>query len=358
MKEKGNTTNRKLDHINICLTNNVEFKSKTPGFEDVSFIHRAIPTIDMSEITFNTSFLDFEFNAPLIIGAMTGGHPEAKEINENLAIAAEELGIGMGVGSQRAAIENDNVIETYSIVRERAPNTFIIANIGAPQIVELDNTAIKKIINMISANALAIHLNKLQESIQPEGDTSFKNFIVKLSELTKQLKLPVIVKETGAGISKEDAKSLADAGVSAIDISGAGGTSWAGVEALRSKNKYGEFFWDWGIPTVISLVECLNTVKLPIIASGGVRSGLDVAKALALGAEIVEISLPLLKKAKKNVKAVKRYLEHILQQLKIVMYLVGANTIDDLKNTPLIISGNTANWLKLRGIDVSVYATR
>ncbi|MHA1754149.1 MAG: type 2 isopentenyl-diphosphate Delta-isomerase, partial [Candidatus Odinarchaeia archaeon] len=251
---KNRTVKRKLDHIKICLSDNVEFQLKTTGFEEIHFIHRAIPKIKMDEIDLSVNFLNHNFKAPIIIGAMTGGHPETLEINKRLAIIAEEFGIGMGVGSQRAALENNDVKNTFSIVRDMAPNSFLLSNIGAPQLRDIKISELNEIIEILDADALAIHLNPLQESIQPEGETSFIEFTKKLSYISKEINRPIMVKETGAGISKEDALELEMNGASAVDISGAGGTSWAAVEAIRGKNELGKVFREWGIPTAISLV--------------------------------------------------------------------------------------------------------
>ena len=236
---------------------------------------------------------------------MTGGAEEATTINASIAEAVEKLGLGMGLGSQRAAIENKSLEKTYRIAREKAPNAFLIANVGGVQLVHgYGVKEVKKIVEMIDADAVAVHLNALQEAVQPEGQTNFQGVLSKIGEITGELDVPVIVKETGAGISSEDAKALEKAGVKAIDVGGVGGTSFAAVEYYRStqqKDVYlGEVFWDWGIPTAVSLVENAQTVKLPLIASGGIRSGTDIAKALALGASLASVSQPILETAVKG----------------------------------------------------------
>ncbi len=350
--------NRKADHLDICINSDVESQVKTTGFEDISFIHRAIPKFKMDEIKLESLFLGYRLKYPIIIGAMTGGHSKALEFNRKLGELAEEYGIGMGLGSQRAALNNDRLVETYRIAREVAPNTFLIANIGAPQLSSLKSFELEKIINMISANALAVHLNCLQESIQLEGETSFCCLLENLNKVTREISIPVIVKETGAGICWEDAKKIEEAGVSAIDVSGAGGTSWSAVEYIRGGSELGRIFWDWGIPTAVSLIECVNSVKIPVIASGGVRTGIDIAKSLSLGANAVSISLPFLRAAAKGMHTLRNYLDNIIQQLKVTMYLIGAKTIEDLRKLPLIITGKTSEWLKLRGFDVAQYVNR
>ena len=282
------TGKRKEDHIRICLGNKAQSKTATSGFEDIQLIHRALPEVNKEKIKLSTTFLGKKFNAPIIVGAMTGGTEQATQINSSIAQAVEKLGLGMGVGSQRAAIENQKLEQTYAIARKMAPNAFLIANIGGVQLVHgYGLKEVKKVVEMIDADAVAIHLNALQEAVQPEGQTNFKGVLAKIAEIAGAIDTPVIVKETGAGISAEDAKALENAGVKSIDVGGVGGTSFAAVEYYRSTaeaNLSGEAFWDWGIPTVVSLIETVQTVKLPVIASGGLRCGTDIAKALALNA--------------------------------------------------------------------------
>src|SRR5665647_2811483 len=302
------TGKRKEDHIRICLGNKAQAKNATSGFEDIQLVHRALPEVNKEKIKLSTSFLGKKFNAPIIVGAMTGGTDQATQINASIAQAVEKLGLGMGVGSQRAAIENQKLEQTYAIARKMAPNAFLIANIGGVQLVHgYGLKEVKKVVEMIDADAVAVHLNALQEAVQPEGQTNFKGVLAKIGEIAAALDTPVIVKETGAGISAEDAKALENAGVKAIDVGGVGGTSFAAVEYYRSnkqkdvvQNFLGEAFWDWGIPTAISLIETAQTVKLPLIASGGVRSGTDVAKALALNSSLASISQPILQTAVKG----------------------------------------------------------
>lgn len=368
VKSQANLTfNRKIDHLRICLNKNVSFIGKSTGFNDVEFIHNALPEIDFDEISLETSLLGYKLNAPIIISAMTGGSRVAMKINEVLARAAEKLGIGMGVGSQRVALENPSLSSTFSIVREVAPNAFLIANLGAAQFsLGFGVEEARKAIEMIDANALAVHLNPLQEAVQCEGEPKFRGVLSKLNELVAELDVPLIVKETGAGISREVAVLLEKIGVKCVDIGGAGGTSWAAVEyfrALESNNdlyaSIAKLFWDWGIPTAISVCEVSCATGLEIIATGGVRSGLDVAKAIALGASSAGIALPLLRPAyERGVEGVLDFLNKVILELRTVMFLVGAKSISDLKRVPLIIGGFTAEWLKLRGIKLEKYARR
>ena len=290
---------------------------------------------------------------------MTGGTEIATQINASIAEAVEKLGLGMGVGSQRAAIEDRKLEKTYAIARKKAPNAFLIANIGGVQLVRgYGIKEVKKVVEMIDADAVVVHLNALQEAVQPEGQTNFNGLLAKIGEIASALDTPVIVKETGAGICAEDAKALEAAGVKAIDVGGVGGTSFAAVEYYRGKNSLGEAFWDWGIPTAISVIETTQSVKLPVVASGGVRSGLDIAKALALNANLASVSQPVLEAAVKSSVETENLLSFLIEELRNVMFLVGAKNIDCLAKVPLVISGATAEWLKTRGFNIEGYARR
>jgi isopentenyl-diphosphate delta-isomerase len=360
------TEKRKADHIKICLNEKAQAREATAGFEDVQFIHRALPEIDKHKIDLSTTFFGHKFSAPLIIGAMTGGTAEATPINAAIAEAVEKLQLGMGVGSQRAAIENSKLEKTFSVVRKKAPTAFLIANIGGVQLVHgYGLKEVKKSLEMIDADAVAIHLNALQEAVQPEGQTNFKGVLAKIGEIAGELGKPVIVKETGSGIAAEDAKKLEAAGVKAIDIAGTGGTSFAAVEYYRAKGQensmqhfLGDAFWDWGIPTVVSLAETTQTVRIPVIASGGVRTGMDIAKALALNTSLASVSQPALQAAVKGAKDTENMLSLLIEELRNVMFLVGAEKVENLAKTPVVVAGKTAEWLKTRGFNVENYAKR
>ncbi len=360
------TEKRKTEHIRICLEEDVKAKKTSTGFEDVSLVHRAIPEISQKDVDLTTQVFDHKFSAPLIVTGITGGTEKAFEINASIAKAVEELGLGMGVGSQRAALENPKLERTYSIVRKKAPNAFVLANIGAPQIRKGDILKqVRRAIDMIGADALAVHLNPLQEAVQPEGETDYSGILQKIVELARSVNVPVVVKETGAGISAEDARRLVDAGASGIDVAGAGGTSWAAVEYYRAKQRrdfsgqeVGKDLWDWGIPTVATLVEVVQTVNVPVIASGGVRTGSDVAKALALGASLAGFALPVLGPSLKDSGEVKEKLNLVVRQLRTVMFLIGASSIEGLNDVPVVVGGKTAEWLRARGFDIISYARR
>ncbi|MDW8048788.1 MAG: type 2 isopentenyl-diphosphate Delta-isomerase [Nitrososphaerota archaeon] len=357
---------RKEEHIDICLREDVEARRVSAGFDDVFLVHRAAPEINLSDIDLSTVFLAHKFSAPIFVEAITGGTENAAKINAAIAEAVEDLNIGMGVGSQRAALEKSELESTYRIAREKAPTAFLAANIGASQIcMEGGARLAERAVEMIDADALVIHLNPLQESIQPEGEVNYSGILGKIDEISRALDVPVIVKETGAGISAEDARRLKGAGVSAIDVAGAGGTSWAAVEYYRAKKRQnhlreelGISLWDWGIPTVVSLVEVSQSVDLPLIASGGIRSGLDAAKSLAIGASLAGFALPILEAASKGSENVKRKIALVIHELRTVMFLSGASDLEKLRSVPIVITGRTAEWLRARGFQIETYARR
>ena len=346
-------SDRKLEHLLICENYDVEFKNKTTGFEDIELIHNVLPEIDKNDIDLSTEVFGKKLDSPLFITAITGGHPAAKKVNKQLAVAAESNGIALGVGSQRAACEHPELADTYTVVRENAPDCLLVGNIGAPQL----NLA-EKAVEILDADILAIHLNPLQESIQPEGDLDARGYIDLIHQITESVDIPILAKETGCGISAESAKLLVDAGVDFIDIEGAGGTSWAAVETYRAEDRYlGEIFWDWGIPTAVSTVEVTNAVNVPVISSGGIRTGLEAAKAIALGADAVGMALPFLKNCASQ-EALNIFINRFNDSLRIAMFLVGANNIEELKQSNLVIRGKTREWLNERGINTKVYSRR
>lgn len=345
---------RKRDALDIPLSKEAQYKNVTTYLEYVTLIHNALPELNIDEIDTSTTFLGHKLSAPIIIDSMTGGADEAKEINSRLAEVAEEFKIGMGLGSQRAGLLSEELEETYSIAREKAPSAFLIANIGAAQLAKgLSIDDIRKIIDMIKANALAIHLNPLQELVQPEGEPVFKGVYDKIAEVVRSINIPVIVKEVGSGISREVAVKLAIINVKAINLAGGGGTSWAGVErhraesAARDYNTHlGDLFWDWGIPTAASLLEVRNAVDISVIASGGLRNGLDIAKCLVLGADLTALAYPFLKAASESSDKVSKFSKLVIDELKSVMFLVGAGNIAALHNTRYILGSELLEWFK------------
>jgi isopentenyl-diphosphate delta-isomerase len=362
---RNKTAKRKLSHIQTTLHEQVQAHVST-GFDDVRLVHKALPEINRDEIDLSTELFGHKLRAPLMIESMTGGTPLAAKINRTLARVAEELGIGMGVGSQRAAIEDESLAYTYRVTRETAPSIPLFANLGCPQISQQDGLdRAKKAVDMINATGLFIHLNALQESVQFEGETNFTNMITKIGELAHGLSVPVLVKETGAGIATETARALENVGVKGINVSGMGGTSWAAVEYYRAREKkyslqmqLGETFWDWGTPTVPSIVEVANSTKLKVFASGGVRNGLHIAKAIALGASYGGLALPMLKSVSSGENAAIARLATVVEELKNAMFLTGSRNLEELQNIPLIITGSTYQWLTQRGFDPAKYATR
>ncbi len=356
---------RKQDHIRICLERDVE-SQESSGFNETALVHDSLPELALTEIDISTELLGKKIKAPIVIEPITGGTEESVSINRNLAEIAEELGIVLSIGSQRAALEDSRLERTYRVVRDTAPSTVILANIGCAQLLRRDPLEIAEaVVEMIDADGLTVHLNPLQESIQPEGDTDLQGVLNQIGRLTSNLKVPIIVKETGAGISKETALKLEHHGVEMVDTAGLGGTTWAGVEHYRSlakgdhvRARLGKRFWDWGIPTVVSLVEILEFTSMKVIASGGVRSGLDVAKAMALGAEASGLALPLLKAAVKSKEAISERLDIVIQELRLALFLTGSGDLASLKCKPLILMGKTADRLLKRGVDVSRYARR
>jgi isopentenyl-diphosphate delta-isomerase len=350
------TSQRKLDHIRICLEEEVE--SGYTGLEDVLLIHKALPEVDFGEIDTSVEFLGKKLSFPFLVASMTGGHPESKKINENLARAVEEEGIGMGVGSQRAAVEDKSLSDSFTVVREKAPTAFIYANIGIPQVLERGVEVVEQAVEMIDADAVAIHLNFLQEAIQPEGNLRARGCVEVLREVCEEIRVPVIAKETGAGISREVALMLKEAGVAAIDVGGKGGTSFSGVEVYRVEEDIlkgvGLDFWDWGIPTAFSVVDCSGV--LPVIATGGIRSGLDAAKCLAIGAEVASAALPFLRAAADSYEAVKKEIEYFKRGFKTAMFLTGCRKCDELRKVTLFVSGMLKEWLEFRRIDVSRFS--
>ena len=328
----GATSKRKLEHIRICIEKDVEFQ-KTAGFERYEFEHRALPELGLSEIDTSTTFLGRRFKLPFFIEAMTGGSPGTEKINLNLARAAEAMGIGMGIGSQRAMLDNPEMAYTYR-VRSVAPSILLLGNIGAVQLANLHVDEVTGMIREIGADGLAVHLNAAQEMCQLEGDKDWRGVLSHIERICGQADFPVIVKETGCGIAGDIAGRLESAGVSGLDIAGAGGTSFTKVEYHRGA-RHAEALFEWGIPTAEALRQCRRVVKIPLIASGGMRTGVACAKAIAMGAFLVGFALPLLKSARQSHHDVIRTLKRFEEELRMAMLLVGARNIETLARTPV-----------------------
>ncbi|HEY4384582.1 MAG TPA: type 2 isopentenyl-diphosphate Delta-isomerase [Ktedonobacteraceae bacterium] len=353
---------RKIEHVSVALGQDIS-ATQQASWQDIHFVHQALPEVNLDEIDTSVTFFGHTLRYPIVISSMTGGHPDVTQINRNLAKAAQHYGLALGVGSQRAAIVNPELTDSYAVTRDTAPDAFLIANIGVPQLIPQARhraftfAEVQQAIEMIRADALAMHMNSLQEAAQPEGDRRAFGEAEALKQLIGQLSLPVIAKETGAGICREQALLLQRCGVSAIDVGGAGGSSMSAIEAARSKARgdertlrIGELYRDWGIATPISLVEA-STAQLPLIATGGVRNGLDVARALALGATLVGMGFPFLKAASESFECVCELLENILAELRVAMQLSGAASIAQLQAADVVVTGHTREWLTLRGFE-------
>jgi isopentenyl-diphosphate delta-isomerase len=344
---------RKRDGVEIPLSNNVQSRFVSNYLEYVKLVHIALPEIDFDEINIATEFLNYKFGAPIIIDSMTGGTPEALKINSRLGQLAETFAFGMGLGSQRAGLKSSSLAETYSVARKNAPSAFLIANIGGAQLSEgLDIKMIEKIISMIDANALVIHLNPLQELIQPEGEPKYRGVLEKIAKIRESISIPIIVKEVGSGISREVALKLQKANINCINVAGSGGTSWAGIEKIRAtkvkndvKEHLGELLWDWGIPTALSLIEVRNAVELPLIASGGIRNGLEIAKCIALGANMGAMAYPFLKAASESEESLLTFSNRLIYELKGAMFLTGSSNIIELGKSRLILTGELADMV-------------
>jgi len=332
---------RKSEHLNINLNHNVQSREITTGFENYYFIHQALPELDAYLIDLSTKLFNKRLKVPVIISAMTGGTAEAQRINENLARAAQAVGVGMGVGSQRAALDDPQLVQSYQ-VRHMAPDILLFANLGAVQLNYGYGTEhCRRAVEMIEADALVLHLNPLQEALQPGGNTDFSGLLSKIERVCGELNVPVLIKEVGWGISESVARQLARAGVAGIEVAGAGGTVWSEVERLRVGNKVSQNLTDafasWGIPTAESIKMVRRGAPgLPLIASGGIRHGLDIAKAIALGADAVGLAAPLLKVANLSSGAVIEALEELAEGLRLAMFCSGAPDVNVLKCSPYL----------------------
>lgn len=342
---------RKADHIDICLNKNVN--SKKNYWNDVHLLHKALPEIDMHEIDCSIEVFEKTLTAPIIISAITGGFDGAEKINRNLAEGAARVGVGLGLGSQRPAVEHPELAPTYECIKDY-DIPLVIGNVGAPQLIEQNKKkafgieGCKKAMQMIDADILAIHLNYLQEIVQPEGDTNAHGCLEAIGDIAKEI--PVLAKETGAGLYRDVAQDLRVKGVKGFDVGGLGGTSFAAVEYHRAMAKneetlarLGETFWDWGIPTPLSILEA--DVGLPIIATGGLNTGLDAAKAISLGAMAGGYSRKMLAPAMESADAVEKELNMLVAELKAAMFLLGARDVDALQNAPAIVTGHLSEWL-------------
>jgi isopentenyl-diphosphate delta-isomerase len=349
-KEKAQTVSRKAEHVEIVL--NERSRAERNWWDSVSLIHCSLPEFDLDEVDLSVELFGKKLKAPLVISSMTGGYPDAEQINRNLAEAAARVGVGLGVGSQRAGLLKPDMASTFSVVKD-FDVPLVMANLGAPQLIPqhastslgLDHA--REAMKMVDADVLIIHLNYLQEVVQPEGDTRAKGALAKIKEFAAAL--PVVAKETGAGISHKVALALKEAGVKGIDVGGVGGTSFSAVEFYRAQKekdavraRLGETFWNWGIPTPISLLEA--DVGLPIIATGGLRTGLDAAKALAMGASAGGMASKMLKPATVSADAVVEALEIAIAEMKAAFFLTGCRDLGAMWKSELVLSDELLSW--------------
>jgi isopentenyl-diphosphate delta-isomerase len=341
MNSSVETQARKADHLRVCLEEDVQFRATQSGLERYRFRHCCLPELSFDDIDLTTLFLGKTLAAPLLISSMTGGTEQAQLINFRLAAAAQAHGLAMGVGSQRVAIEHPAVATTFAI-RSVAPDALLFANLGAVQLnYQYGLDECRKIVDLLAADALILHLNVLQECVQTTGDRNFRGLLDKIAQLCDVLPVPVIAKEVGNGISGPMAQKLMAVGVAAIDVAGAGGTSWAKVEGQRAKDlrqrRLGQTFADWGIPTA----ECITSVRaiaptVPLIASGGLRNGLDAAKAIALGADLAGMALPFLQAANESEAAVHELIDWLKAELTIALFCTGNANLQALKQSQVL----------------------
>ncbi|MBX3030232.1 MAG: type 2 isopentenyl-diphosphate Delta-isomerase [Chloroflexi bacterium] len=346
---------RKADHLRLAASD--RHQSPGAGWEDIHLVHDALPVTDAEDIDLGAELLGHRLRLPLVIAGMTGGHPMARDLNADLARAAERHAIAMGLGSQRAALRDPSVANTYSVARDVAPDAVLLANVGVSQLIDqrgeraLGASELRDAVAMIRANALVIHLNYLEESVQPEGQRRARGALEAIAAAVRTVDVPVVLKETGGGISREVAIRARDEGVAALDVGGYGGTSFASIEAERAaaagdmeRARLGETFAHWGIPTPASVAACADV--LPVIATGGLRSGLDAARAIALGATAVGIGRPMLQAAMVGDGALDRWIGAFEHELRTAVFLTGGRQARDLRSARRVVMGPTAVWLQ------------
>jgi isopentenyl-diphosphate delta-isomerase len=340
-------SDRKRSHLDVCEQGAVEYAGKTTLLEEVDLVHDALPELAVDEVDVAVELLGKRLRAPLLITGMTGGTAEASEINRDLAQVAEEYGIAFGLGSQRAMQRRPELAYTFEI-RALAPTTLVLANLGIVQATELATVDVARLVEQVGADALCVHLNPAQELIQPGGDRDFRGGIATIERLVRDLGVPVVVKETGCGISRAVAARLRAVGVSFVDVSGAGGTSWVKVEAIRADapgQALGQVFADWGIPTAAAVLGA-RSLGLDCVASGGIRTGLDVAKVIALGARVAGVALPVFRAYREGgLAGARRFMERLTTELRTAMVLTGSRNIDALGRVPTVLGPRLRAWV-------------
>ncbi len=346
---EGDIGKRKQDHLDLCATDDVAFRERTTLLEHVRLVHQSLPDLALDDLDTSVELLGKTLRAPIVIAGMTGGTERAGEVNRALATIAERRGYGFGLGSQRAMERRPDTAWTYR-VREWAPNVLLLGNVGVVQARDWESSVLEQLVRDIGADALCVHMNPAMEIVQPGGDRDFRGGTETFERLVRELPVPVVAKETGNGISAQAARKLFDAGVRVVDVSGAGGTSWVGVETLRVDGdaaSLGRALWDWGIPTAAS-VHLATREGMIAIATGGIGSGLDVARAIALGATAGGIARNVFKALQESgPEAAERFLDRVEQELRAVMLLTGSRTVSDLRKAPRVITGELRAWLTL-----------
>jgi isopentenyl-diphosphate delta-isomerase len=336
---------RKSDHIALCRDEDVGFRARSTLLEEVDLVHEALPELAVSDVDLSTTFAGKPLRAPLVIAAMTGGTADAEAINRDLARVAQELGVGFAFGSQRPLLVR-GIADGYR-VRDVAPDALVLGNIGVVQARATSTGQLRDMLDFSGADALCVHLNPAMEVVQPEGDDDFRGGIDTIARLVDELDRPVIVKETGCGLSRAVGERLVRLGVTHVDVSGAGGTSWVGVEARRARDgqkALGERFWDWGIPTGASVAQ-LDGLGLAICATGGVADGLDAARAIALGARVAGIARPFLKAQARGLDALREAVAAVISELRVAHLLTGCRTPDALRGAPLVLGPRLMRWV-------------
>ena len=339
---------RKADHLALCASGEVDFREVTTLLEEVALVHHALPDRHADDVDLSTPLLGKVLRAPVVVSGMTGGTAEARLINRDLARAAARLGLGFGLGSQRAMVIDPSLAATFS-VRDVAPDVLLLGNLGLVQARAMSTAAIRELCAATGVDALCVHLNPAMELIQPGGDRDFRGGRDTLRRLHEELGLPIVVKETGSGLSRAVGEVIAGLGVRTVDTSGAGGTSWVGVETRRAEGNarlLGEELWDWGVPTAAS-VGLLAGLGLDIIATGGLRSGLDVARALALGATAGGLAAPVLRAHRDGGhEGAVAFLERVVAGLRAVVFLTGCRTAGELRTAPRVLGSTLRAWLE------------
>lgn len=338
---------RKRSHLDLCRTEAVEYRGKTTLFEEIDLLHSALPELAVDDIDVSVEFFGKRLRAPLLITGMTGGTEEAFAVNRDLASVAERAGIAFGLGSQRIMQDDPGTAWTFA-VRQFAPSTMILANLGLNQATRQPTAAMAELVEAVGGDALCLHLNPAQELIQPDGDRDFRGGLAALERICRELTVPVIAKETGCGVSRAVGLAMRQAGVRSVDVSGAGGTSWVRIETLRGDERsrfLGEIFPTWGIPTAASLA-MLGGLGLEIIASGGIRNGLEMAKAIALGARLCGVALPVYRAYRSGgIEAAAALISRLVEGLTTAMLLTGSRTLADLSAQPVIMGERLKAWV-------------